>query len=165
MEDADESLEVDCNPELGTRPLSTAGPFPLSTKFDHKFVSESLGDRTKGENLLRRRNHSGGTRNDRRRRRTGKRGLCQSGVEVSRNCSENRGQLHYQLPIQRHETVHNRLRSDDQMHPNFFLNRAEDEESFWPLQVYIPDVVVLPRWTTQESCADPERLPRGSRPQ
>ena len=51
---------VDRNTELGTRCSSTAGPSPLSAKFDPKFVSERPGNRAKGKNLLHRRNRSGG---------------------------------------------------------------------------------------------------------
>ena len=38
MEDP-EPLAVDCDPELGTRWLSTADAFPLSVKFDAEIVS------------------------------------------------------------------------------------------------------------------------------
>ena len=67
-----EDMVLDCNPELGTRRSSTAGPFPLSAKFDPRFVSERPRDRMKGENLLRRRNRSGETRIECRQQRTGK---------------------------------------------------------------------------------------------
>ena len=84
MEDAEDPSEViDCSPELGTRRLSAADPFPLSAKFDPKLVSEKPGDKTEGENLLHCRNRSGRTRIEYRRRRTGKHVLCQSKVALN----------------------------------------------------------------------------------
>ena len=84
MEDAKGPLEVvDCIPELGTRRLSAAGPFPLSTKFDPRLVNEKPGDRTEAENLLHCRNHSGGTRIEYHQQKTGRYGLCQSKVALN----------------------------------------------------------------------------------
>ena len=83
MEDAEESLVVDWSPELGTRWSFAAGRFPLSAKFDRECVSEKVGERTKVEDLLRRKNRSGRTRIEYRRRKTGRHVLCQSKVALN----------------------------------------------------------------------------------
>ena len=80
MEDAE---DVDCDPELGTRRLSTTDAFPLSVNFDSKCVSGRHGDRAKLENLLHRGNRTGKTRISCRQRRTGRHVLFQSEVALN----------------------------------------------------------------------------------
>ena len=90
---------MDCNPELGTLWLSAADAFPLSVNLDTKFINGKRGERTKLENLLQRGNQRGRTRNECRRRMTGKHDLCQSKKMLSRNHSINLNRRIYQVPV------------------------------------------------------------------
>jgi hypothetical protein len=54
---------VGCDPELGTRDLSTTDAFPLPVSFGSKYVSgRHDGDGTKQENLMHRGDSAGKTR-------------------------------------------------------------------------------------------------------
>ena len=80
MEDAE---DVNCDPELGTRRLSTTNALPLSVNFDSKYVSGRHGDRAKLENLLHHGNRTGKTRISCRQRSTGRYVLFQSKVTLN----------------------------------------------------------------------------------